>query len=245
MAIAVAQLPAAVLPPTPPVEPGVRVEPVAEPAPVGDSAADAAQAFYRMHLELKASGLPVGEDLARYRPMLSKRLLVSGDQLINAVPGTDSRTGQPQVSITLNAIGGQRMLNHTLENVGKPLGIVYVEQVPITQIVDGKEVRTTRTEERVISNSTIQGVFGKEFQTTGLTREESTSLAKQLKSGALAAPMTFVEERVVGPSLGADNVKRGTTAVMFSFIFALTFFLIYYRMFGLITCLALLLNLLM
>ncbi|MBT2745207.1 MULTISPECIES: protein translocase subunit SecD [unclassified Lysobacter] len=177
--------------------------------------------------------------------LLSKRLLVSGDQLINAVPGTDSRTGQPQVSITLNAIGGQRMLNHTLENVGKPLGIVYVEQVPITQIVDGKEVRTTRTEERVISNSTIQGVFGKEFQTTGLTREESTSLAKQLKSGALAAPMTFVEERVVGPSLGADNVKRGTTAVMFSFIFALTFFLIYYRMFGLITCLALLLNLLM
>ena len=177
--------------------------------------------------------------------LLSKRLLVSGDQLINAVPGTDARTGQPQVSITLNAIGGQRMLNHTLENVGKPLGIVYVEQVPVTEIVDGKEVRTSRTEERVISNSRIEGVFGKEFQTTGLGREEATSLAKQLKSGALAAPMTFVEERVVGPSLGADNVKRGTTAVMFSFIFALTFFLIYYRMFGLITCLALLLNLLM
>ncbi|MGO1069381.1 protein translocase subunit SecD [Lysobacter sp. CA199] len=177
--------------------------------------------------------------------LLSKRLLVSGDQLINAVPTNDSRTGQPSVSITLNAIGGQRMLNHTLENVGKPLGIVYVEQVPVTQIVDGKEVRTTRTEERVISNSTIQGVFGKEFQTTGLTHEEATSLAKQLKSGALAAPMTFVEERVVGPSLGAENVKRGTTAVMYSFIFALAFFLLYYRVFGLITCLALLLNLLM
>lgn len=177
--------------------------------------------------------------------LLSKRLLVSGDQLINAVPGNDPQTGQPMVSITLNAIGGQRMLNHTLENVGKPLGIVYVEQVPETKIVDGKEVRTTRTDERVISNSTIQGVFGKEFRTTGLSPEEAASLAKQLKSGALAAPMTFVEERVVGPSLGADNVKRGTTAVMYSFIFALTFFLIYYRMFGLITCLALLLNLLM
>ncbi|MGJ7903811.1 protein translocase subunit SecD [Lysobacter sp. 1R34A] len=176
--------------------------------------------------------------------LLSKRLLVSGDQLVNAVPGSDQQ-GQPSVSITLNAIGGQRMLNHTLENVGKRLGIVYVEQIPITQIVDGKEVRTTRSEERVISSSTIQGVFGKDFQTTGLSREEANSLARDLKSGALAAPMTFVEERVVGPSLGAENVKRGTTAVMFSFIFALAFFLIYYRMFGLITCLALLLNLLM
>ncbi|WP_408953102.1 protein translocase subunit SecD [Lysobacter sp. Hz 25] len=176
--------------------------------------------------------------------LLSKRLLVSGDQLVNAIPSNDQQ-GQPSVSITLNAIGGQRMLNHTLENVGKRLGIVYVEQIPITQIVDGKEVRTTRSEERVISSSTIQGVFGKDFQTTGLSREEANSLARDLKSGALAAPMTFVEERVVGPSLGAENVKRGTTAVMFSFIFALSFFLIYYRMFGLITCLALLLNLLM
>ncbi|MGO1001563.1 protein translocase subunit SecD [Lysobacter sp. CA196] len=176
--------------------------------------------------------------------LLSKRLLVSGDQLVNAIPSNDQQ-GQPSVSITLNAIGGQRMLNHTLENVGKRLGIVYVEQIPITQIVDGKEVRTTRSEERVISSSTIQGVFGKDFQTTGLSRDEANSLARDLKSGALAAPMTFVEERVVGPSLGAENVKRGTTAVMFSFIFALSFFLIYYRMFGLITCLALLLNLLM
>jgi len=176
--------------------------------------------------------------------LLSKRLLVSGDQLVNAVPGSDQQ-GQPSVSITLNAIGGQRMLNHTLENVGKRLGIVYVEQIPVTQVIDGKEVRTTRSEERVISSSTIQGVFGKDFQTTGLSRDEANSLARDLKSGALAAPMTFVEERVVGPSLGAENVKRGTTAVMFSFIFALSFFLIYYRMFGLITCLALLLNLLM
>jgi hypothetical protein len=98
MAIAEAQLPAAALPPaqppTPPVEPGVRVEPVAEPAPVGDSAADAAQAFYRMHLELKASGLPVGEDLARYRPMLSRRLLAlmapaarERDRMIAQEPG--------------------------------------------------------------------------------------------------------------------------------------------------------------
>lgn len=177
--------------------------------------------------------------------LLSKRLLVSGDQLVNAQPITDSQTGEQGVDISLNSVGGQRMLEHTLENVGKRLGIVYVEQIPTTTIVDGKEVQSIRTEERVINSATIRGVFGKSFRTTGLSAEESKSLANQLKSGALAAPMVFVEERVVGPSLGAENVKRGTTAVLYSFVFALSFFLIYYRVFGLITCLALMLNLLM
>ena len=177
--------------------------------------------------------------------LLSKRLLVSGDQLVNATPQIDSRTGSPAVSITLNSAGGQRMLDHTLENVGKRLGIVYVERIPTVSIVNGQEVRSARIEERVISSSTIQGVFGKDFQTTGLSQEEANSLAKQLKAGALAAPMDFIEERVVGPSLGAENVARGSKAVVYSFLFALAFFLIYYRMFGLITCIALLLNLVM
>ncbi|KGQ18529.1 Protein-export membrane protein SecD [Lysobacter dokdonensis DS-58] len=177
--------------------------------------------------------------------LLSKRLLVSGDQLVGAVAGVDPDRGGPSVSITLDSIGGQRMLDHTLENVGQRLGIVYVENIPETKLVDGKEVRSVRTEERVISASTIQGVFGKNFQTTGLSQQEASDLATQLKSGALAAPMSFVEERVVGPSLGAENVARGTRAVLYSFLFALGFFLLYYRMFGIITCLALVLNLLM
>ncbi|HEY4583763.1 MAG TPA: protein translocase subunit SecD [Lysobacter sp.] len=177
--------------------------------------------------------------------LLSRRVLVSGDQLIDARPELDQTTGLPSVSIVLNSAGGKRMFDHTAENVGKRMATVYVEQVPITEIVDGKEVKSFRTEERVISAPTIQGVFGKNFQTTGLSQEEADSLAKQLKSGALAAPMQFVEERVIGPSLGADNVERGTRAVLYSFVFALAFFLVYYRMFGVITCLALLLNLLM
>lgn len=177
--------------------------------------------------------------------LLSKRVLVSGDQLVNATPQMDQRTGSPSVSITLNSMGGKRMLDHTMENVGKRLGIVYIERIPTVTMVDGKEVRSSRVEERVISASTIQGVFGKDFQTTGLSQEEAKSLAKQLKSGALAAPMDFVEERVVGPSLGAENVERGVTAVTFSFLFTLVFFLVYYRMFGVITSIALLLNLLM
>ncbi len=177
--------------------------------------------------------------------LLSRRLLVSGDELVNAQPQTDPQTGLPAVSITLNAAGGKRMLDHTLENVGNRLGIVYVERIPTVTMVNGEEVRSSRTEERVISSSTIRGVFGKDFQTTGLSREEATALAKQLKAGALAAPMDFVEEGVIGPTLGAENVARGTQAVMYAFMFTLVFFAIYYRMFGLITCIALLLNLLM
>ncbi|KAF1710336.1 protein translocase subunit SecD [Pseudoxanthomonas kalamensis DSM 18571] len=175
--------------------------------------------------------------------LLSKRLLVSGDQLINAAPQIDGRTGSPAVGITLNAAGGKRMFDHTLENVGKRLGIVYVERIPTVTVVDGKEVRSSRVEERVISSSTIQGVFGKEFQTTGLSSEEANELAKQLKAGALAAPMNFVEEYVIGPSLGAENVRRGVTAVVYAFLFTLVFFAIYYRVFGLITALALVFNL--
>ena len=177
--------------------------------------------------------------------LLSRRLLVSGDELVNAQPQTDPQTGLPAVSITLNAAGGKRMLDHTLENVGNRLGIVYVERIPTVTVVNGEEVRSARTVERVISSSTIRGVFGKDFQTTGLSREEAAALAKQLKAGALAAPMDFVEENVIGPTLGAENVARGTQAVMYAFMFTLAFFAIYYRMFGLITCVALLLNLLM
>ena len=88
-------------------------------------------------------------------------------------------------------------------------------------------------------------MFGKPFQTTGLQQKEAEDLSKLLKAGALAAPMDFVEERTVGPSLGKQNIERGLKAVVFSFLFALGFFLFYYRMFGVITCIALLLNLLM
>jgi len=176
--------------------------------------------------------------------LLSKRLLVSGDQLVNATPTTDQQTGTPAVSITLDSAGGKRMFDHTLENVGNRLGIVYVERIPTVRVVNGEEIRSSRIEERVISASTIRGVFGKDFQTTGLSRAEANDLAKQLKAGALAAPMDFIEERVVGPSLGAENVARGTMAVLYAFLFTLVFFMLYYRMFGIVTCLALIMNIL-
>ena len=184
-------------------------------------------------------------DGSRIPILLSRRVIVSGDQLVDATPITDPQTGRPAVSIKLDGSGGKRMFNHTLENVGKSMAVVYVERVPETKTVDGQTVKTVRINEDVINSATIQGVFGKDFQTTGLDPQEAERLSKQLKAGALAAPMDFVQERVVGPSLGAENVKRGVQAVLYSFVFVMVFFVLYYRMFGLITNIALLLNLLL
>ncbi|WP_159016227.1 protein translocase subunit SecD [Cognatiluteimonas profundi] len=195
-----------------------------------------ARVFYRKELGPDGKPVPV---------LLNKRVIASGDQLVGATSGYDSQSGTPMVSVTLNGVGGQRMFDFTSQNVGKPMAVVYIERIPEVTKVDGKEVRTTRTSEQVISVATIQGVFGKQFQTTGLeSPKEAADLALLLRAGALAAPMDFVEERIVGPSLGAENIQRGMEAVGYSFLFALVFFLFYYRMFGVITCVALLLNLL-
>ena len=154
--------------------------------------------------------------------------------------------GERVAIVTLtNTAGGQRMFDFTSANVNKPMAVVYTERIPTVETVDGKEVRSVRVREEALSPTRIAGVFGKNFQTTGLEKTEADNLAKLLRAGSLAAPMEIIEERVVGPSLGAENVARGTKAVVFSFVFALAFFLVYYRMFGLITCIALLLNLVM
>lgn len=175
--------------------------------------------------------------------LLNKRVIVTGDQMVAAQSMVDPN-GQPAVSVTLNSAGGQRMFDFTSANVGKPMAVVYTERVPQVSIVDGKEVRSFRIKEEVISVANINGVFGKNFQTTGLEKTEAEGLARLLRSGSLAAPMDFVEERIVGPSLGAENVERGVTAVVYAFLFTLLFFLVYYRMFGVFTSIALLFNLL-
>ncbi|MCC4625172.1 protein translocase subunit SecD [Xanthomonas campestris pv. nigromaculans] len=175
--------------------------------------------------------------------LLNKRALVTGDQMVSASVSND-QNGMPAVAVTLNNVAGQRMLDYTSANVGKLMSVVYIERIPTVTMVDGKEVRSVRVKEEALSPTRIAGVFGKNFQTTGLEKTEAENLAKLLKSGSLAAPMDFVEEYVIGPSLGAENVERGVTAVVFSFVFTLVFFTIYYRMFGAITSVALLFNLL-
>lgn len=175
--------------------------------------------------------------------LLNKRALVTGDQMVSASVSTD-QNGMPAVAVTLNNVAGQRMLDYTSANVGKLMSVVYIERIPTVTMVDGKEVRSVRVKEEALSPTRIAGVFGKNFQTTGLEKTEAENLAKLLKSGSLAAPMDFVEEYVIGPSLGAENVERGVTAVIYSFLFTLVFFTIYYRVFGAITSVALLFNLL-
>ena len=193
--------------------------------------------FYRKELGADGKPIPI---------LLNKRVIASGEQLQNATSFFDSQSGTPAVSVRLNSIGGQRMFDYSSANVGKPMAVVYIERIPEVKLVDGKEVRSTRIMEQVISVATIQGTLGRDFQTTGLeSMKESADLALLLRAGALAAPMDFVDERTIGPSLGKENIERGLKAVAFSFLFALGFFLVYYRMFGLITSLALLINLLM
>jgi len=174
--------------------------------------------------------------------LLNKRVLASGDEMVMARTGTDSN-GLPAVDITLNNAAGQRMFDFTSANVGKLMSVVYIERIPQVNIVDGKEVRTVRVSEEALAPTRIAGVFGKNFQTTGLEKTEAENLARLLRAGSLAAPMDFVEERVVGPSLGKENVARGVRAVTYAFLFTLVFFLVYYRMFGVITSIALVLNL--
>lgn len=196
-----------------------------------------ARVYYRKELGPDGKPMPI---------LLNKRVIATGDQLVGATSTFDSQSGSPAVSVRLNSAGGQRMFDFTSENVGKLMAVVYIERIPEVRVVDGKEIRSTRISEEVINAATINGVFGKEFQTTGLESSKfAADLALQLRSGSLAAPMDFIEERVVGPSLGAENVARGMAAIQYAFVFTLAFFLVYYRMFGLITCIALLINLLM
>ncbi len=179
-------------------------------------------------------GLPV---------LLNKRTIVTGDQMVKAEVSTD-QNGLPAVAVTLNSVGGQRMFDVTSVNVNKPMAVVYTERIPQVTVVDGKEQRSFRVKEEVISVANINSPLGKNFITTGLEKTEADGLAKLLRAGSLAAPMDFVEEYVIGPSLGAENVARGVKAVVFSFVFTLAFFTVYYRMFGAITSVALLFNLL-
>src|SRR3569623_3622365 len=136
------------------------------------------------------------------------------------------------------------MLDFTTANVGKPMAVVYVETVYDTKVVDGKEVRVPHTTQEVINDAPIQGVFSKQFQTTGLASpKEASELALWRKGGSLAAPMDIVSQYVIGPSLGQDNIKQGLRAVLLGLGLVLLAAAIYYHLFGLAADIALFFNL--
>ncbi|MBS0212436.1 MAG: protein translocase subunit SecD [Proteobacteria bacterium] len=178
--------------------------------------------------------------------LLSKKVIVSGDQLESATSMTDQRSGTPAVSVTLNEIGAKRMLDFTSENVNKPMGVVYIERTPVTKIVNGVEQKSIKVTEEVINNATINEPFGRNFQTTGLgSLKEASELALLLRAGSLAAPVDIVEQRVIGPSLGQDNIDAGRRAVEIGFLAVCALMIFYYRLFGVISVLALFSNLLL
>lgn len=179
------------------------------------------------------------------RPYLvSKKIIVSGDELTDASSGFDQQSGSPKVDVTLNAAGARKMLDFSSANVGKPMAVVYIDTITDTKTVDGKEVRTSKTTERVINYATINSPLSKNFQTTGLgSPSEASDLALLLRGGALAAPMYIVSEGVIGASLGADNIKQGERAVLLGLGVVLLAAAVYYKLFGLVADVALFFNL--
>jgi preprotein translocase subunit SecD len=192
--------------------------------------------------------VPAGSRLYKHRDgryyLLKNRVIVTGDQIVNARSGFDNNTGSPEVSVTLDGKGARKMLAFTKENVGKPMAVVFIENKTSSKVVNGKTVVSNRQVEEVISVATIRDVFSKNFQTTGLdSPQEAHELALLLRSGALAAPIRIIEERTIGPSLGAENIEQGFESVVIGFCLVLLFMGAYYRVFGLVADLALACNL--
>ncbi len=190
---------------------------------------------------------PIGSRLYRERDggpiLLQREVIVTGNQLIDATAGFDQQAGSPAVFVTLDARGARRMGDTTRQHLGEPMAVVFIENKLDVERVDGELVKRRRTIEEVISVATIQGVFSKRFQITGLAQEEARTLSLLLRAGALAAPVDIVEERTVGPSLGQRNIQQGFTAVAIGLLLVAVFMAVYYRVFGLIANLALLVNL--
>lgn len=184
-------------------------------------------------------------DRDHQRPyLLSKSIIATGDELIDAQSGRDQQNGSPNVSVTLNSAGARKMQEFTNNNVGKPMAVLYITRTVDTKMVDGKEVKTPKITEEVVNYANISSPFGKKFQTNGLPSDsEASELALLLRGGSLAAPVDIVGESVIGPSLGADNIDKGFKAVMLGLGLVLVAAAIYYKLFGIVADIALFFNL--
>ena len=179
---------------------------------------------------------------------LEKAVIVSGDRVTNASTGFDE-SGFAQVNITLDMQGGRAMQRATSGNIGRKLGVLFVEQKTNSELVtnaQGESVieQTTFIEKNIISLATVQAVLGTSFRITGVgSPTEASELALLLRAGALAAPMKFVEERTVGPSLGKENIELGMKSILIGFCLVVLFMALYYRVFGIAANISLIINL--
>jgi preprotein translocase subunit SecD len=193
-------------------------------------------------LEAAAGRVPLGSKLYYTRdkqPVLLKReVVVTGDQLTDASFQPNTQEGAA-VSVSLDSRGAAKMLKNTQENLGHLMAVVFIDR---SRDKNAEGVVVDRTTEEVINRATIRGVFSNNFNITGVNPIEGRELALLLRAGGLAAPLSPVEERAVGPSLGQDNIDKGVHAMVFGMLAAFIFMAIYYKVFGLIADLTLAAN---
>lgn len=209
-------------------------------------------ATLNFHLEAAPGSLPSSYTTYEYQGMLvdvSNEVILQGDRVSN-VRSTLDQQGLPQVAINLDAQGGEQFSRVTRDNIGRLMDIVLSETKTRTvQVPDENgnlvERQETYEEKRLISHATIRAALGREFVITGLTTTEANELSLLIRSGALAAPMYFVEERTLGPSMGAENIEQGKRATTIGVGLVVIFMLFYYRLFGLAANIALGVNLLL
>ena len=199
-------------------------------------------------LEAKDNALASRTDSFLYRDLqtrLDKKVIISGDRVSDASVGFDEN-GFPQVNISLDSDGGALMHRATRNNVGTRMAVLFVEKKSSAEQVGGMVSVKNYYEKRVISLATIQSALANQFRITGLdSPAEASELALLLRAGALAAPMNFVEEGTIGPSLGADNIELGINSLILGLSLVLIFMIFYYKVFGLLANLAVVLNLIL
>lgn len=175
--------------------------------------------------------------------LFDRRVVLSGDSIVGAQPGVDEM-GQPSVSIQIG--GNTRQFSRvTGENINRQMGTVFIETRYNTVVQNGQTIREPETTYQVISIATIRSRLGNRFQITGLSAQESRNLALLLRAGALPAPIDIVEERIIGPSMGLENIEKGMISLAAGLGLVLVFMMAYYRTFGLIADIALVTNLIL
>jgi preprotein translocase subunit SecD len=200
---------------------------------------------------------PAGSEIHRFRDgqpiLLKKQMIYSGENIIDAGSGFDNLSGGPIVNLTLDSKGSAINRRITGDNIGNRMAILYVENRREAKLdregnpaldEQGNEVFIAKRIEEVITAPVIRDQLGKRFQISGLeSNAEAQDLALLLRAGSLATPVFIVEERTIGPSLGKENIEKGFKSVIGGLIAVLIFMTLYYRVFGLVACTALTLNL--
>ena len=199
---------------------------------------------------IQSGKVPLGSKLFYFKngtPLLLKtRVIATGENITGAASGVDQESNSPMVNITLDNAGGRAMLDTTKKHINERMAVVFIENKVESVEKNGKiEKKRTQTKD-IINAATIRGTFSSRFQVTGLdSAREARNLALLLRAGSLSAPIEIIEERTVGPSLGADNIERGFISVIIGFLLVLVFMFYKYRLFGMVANVALTLNLVM